>query len=439
MRKIAIAYIAHDGFTSLYTGVGSVARDFLLSFPSVSKVLKKKYKGYAFDLYATTIKYNEKCFGFSADVKKATENITSKNKNVHLIELLNGSNGDESYATIEFWKAASISGATFVYTLSLQYDKVIVISVDTPFAQVANYFFKQYDSKNVLITWLVQSTVLIHRENPDKLTIDEGKRYVWEKELVDLSNSNKFVFLSPVGDFVSKHLIREYGARPDKMILIKNSLNLNRLRSNITGQQTIKKLLIRLGIPIDRPLVFSFGRTEPYKGLDLVLENARKLIKEKGFFALILCSPHNNNENDPVVKTLKKFERKHSKDVKVATSQDFSLPHLIMQYGNLKILAILSRSEPFGLIPIESRFYKNKNLVLVVSNVGGLLEQVADGIDGFITSLDRKSIEEKFTRAAELSIKEKETIALNAYKKILNEYDQEKVDIEFISRVLDLV
>jgi len=63
MARIAIVYIAHDGFISLYTGVGTIARDFLLSFSTINNKLKKEFKGIKLDLYATTIKYNDKCFG----------------------------------------------------------------------------------------------------------------------------------------------------------------------------------------------------------------------------------------------------------------------------------------------------------------------------------------------------------------------------------------
>ncbi len=439
MEKVAIIYMAHDGFTSLYTGVGSVARDFLMSFPQVSKGLDKKYKGYKFDLFATTIKYNEKCFGYSETVKKATEKIIKANKNIKLIELLNGSMGDESYATIEHWKAASISGATFVYALSLQYEKVFVIAVDTPFTQVANYFFNQHVGKNVFITWLPQSTVLIHSESKDKLTKEEVIRLEWEKELVELANNNSHVFLSPVGEYMKNHLIKKYGAKRNKIITLKNSLYLNGLKAKKVKSIVAEKVIKRLNIPMNRPVLFSFGRAEYYKGLDLVLENSIELIKKKNFFVLILTSPHNDNQNDPVVKTLRRFEKKYPKDIKVITSQDFDLPHYIMQWNRLRIIAILSRAEPFGLIPIEARYYNNSKSTLVVSDVGGLSEQVINGKDGFVTKLTNKSISKTLAKVASLSDKEKEVIAKNGYKKILNEYEQIKVNSEFISKVMSLI
>lgn len=436
MKRVAIVYMAHDGFTSLYTGVGAIAQDFLLSFPQVAKNLKQEFKKYTFDCYATTIKYNKNCFGFSEIVKTNTENFIKQNKNTHLIELLNGSNADESYATIDYWKAASISGATFIYLLSLQYDEVIAITVDTPFTQVANYFFKQYDTANVKILWLPQSTVLIHREKEKSLSKAEKERYVWEKDVIDLATKNKDVFIGYIGDFMRKHLIEDYSAKLSRLINFSNGLYLEGLKKNITTQDNIKSLLHSLEIPLERPLLLSFGRTELYKGLDLVLDNVSGIAKEYNFFTVVLTAPYDDEAGKSMFKKLKKFETNDKKNIKVISTQNFSLPHKIMQWKKTFILAILSRAEPFGLIPIESRFYNNKNLTLIVSNRGGLKDQVASGNDGFVTSLDKKSIRESFKKVAKLSLKDKEKIAINGYKKVIASYDQVDTNTKFIFEML---
>ena len=437
MKNVAIVYMAHDGFTSLYTGVGSVARDFLFSFPDVSKILKKKFKGYAFDLYATTIKYNEKCFGFSKDVKKVTENIVARNDNIHLRELVNGSYGDESYATIDYWKAASISGATFVYTLSLQYNEIIVISVDTPFAQVANYFFKQYNCKNVKIVWLPQSTVLIHRRKTQSLTKEEEERYQWEKETVILAAKNRQVFIGCVGSFMKKHLIYDYSAKPSRMIDLNNGLDLKRLENNKVSQKTVENLLKKLNVPTDRPILFSFGRSEKYKGLDLVVANSLELIDKYRYYILIFCSPYPDKDGVDTLRKLKFLEAKRKKDIKVYLTHDFSLPHYIMQWQRTNILAILSRAEPSGLIPIESRYYNNPSLTLLVSNVGGFPDQVENNRDGFITKLDSNSIKKSLNNINMLSRQRKRKISSNGYNKVTKTYDQASINTRFINNLLN--
>ncbi len=435
MKKVAIVYIAHDGYTSMYTGVGTVARDFLLSFPEVVKHLQKKLN-YSYELFATTIKYNKNCFGYSENLKQSTLEFIKKHENIKLIELLNGSHGEESYAGVGNWKAASISAATFIYSLSLSYDYVIAIAVDTPFAQVANYYFNQYESQNVEIVWLPQSTVIIHREKQKTLSSEEELRFKWEKVCIDLANIHNQVFIGSVGKYMKRHLIEDFGAMPEKIVNLTNSLYLNRLDTYRVSQKSIENTLQKLGLPCDRPILFSFGRAEYYKGLDLVLLGSLDLIKKYNYFVLVLASPYEDNQRDLILTKLKKIAKSHTKDMKVISTQDFLLPHIIMQWKNTNILAVLSRAEPFGLIPIESRYYKNQKLTLLVSAVGGLNEQVIDGEDGFVTQLKQDDINASLKKIVRLSSQAKKKIALAGYNKVSDLYNQINVNVEFIENRL---
>lgn len=441
MRKIAILYLAHDGFTSLYTGVGTVARDFLFSFPEVYKRLKKEYGNLDITLFVTTIKYNKTCFGYSEHVKRLTEVYTEKYKNMHLVELMNGSAGTKSYGSMDLWKNACISAATFIYCLINyhKYDRIIVIYVDTPFAQVANYFFDQYEYKNIDFVWLPQSTAIIHK-------IDSGfgksfqqssyikERFIWEKAVVDLAKRNSQVKVGFIGKFIKQHLIQEYGARKDTLVSLRNGLFFDRLKGNIVDQEKISTILKSLGVPLGRPLLFSFGRAEPYKGLDLVIRNATFLIKELNYYVLILASPY--SMNDPYVSEIDNLAKKYPNDIKIIYGLDFLTPHYIMQWNNTKILALLSCAEPFGLIPIESRFYKNNNLSLVVGNVGGFRDQVTEGIDGFKTKLNDQSICVKLKEVAKLPTEKKAIMAERGYNRIVRDYDQIKINVAFIKQFI---
>lgn len=441
MKKIAIVYIAHDGFTSLYTGVGTVARDFLLSFPDVYKRLIKEYKNIDLDLFATTLKYKKDCFGYSEEIKKVTKFYTQRYRNIHLIELINGSAGKKSYGSIDLWRNACISSATFIYSIInyYNYDKVLVICVDTPFTQVANYFFDQYSYQNVDFIWLPQSTALIHKYDSalEKSLRSENyidERFLWEKSVIDLAKKNKQVKIGFVGSFMKKHLIKDYGADIDTLISLQNGLYFPRMKRNRVTQKKIASTLRSLGVPLNRPLLFSFGRAESYKGLDLVIKNATNLIEKKDYYVLIFASPY--SMNDPYVSLLNKLVHKYSRDTKIVYGLDFLTPHYIMQWHNTRILALLSRAEPFGLIPIETRSYKNKNASLITSGLGGYLEQITDSIDGFTTELENKSIRSKFEKIADLNKKQKEIMSQRGYERIIQNYDQVKINYDLIRRYL---
>lgn len=441
MMKIAILYLAHDGFTSLYTGVGTVARDFLLSFPEVYKRLKKGYGNLDITLFVATIKYNKSCFGYSEDIKRLTEVYTEKHKNMHLVELVNGSAGTKSYGSIDLWKNACISAATFIYCLTNyhKYDRILVICVDTPFAQVANYFFDQYQYKNIDFVWLPQSTVIIHKIDSAlgksfKQNSYLKERCAWEKAVINLAKKNKQVKIGCVSNFMAIHLTQSYHAKKDSLVSLQNGIYFKRLKSYRVDQEKISNILKSLGVPLGRPLLFSFGRAEPYKGLDLVIRNATFLIKKLNYYVLILASPY--SMNDPYVSEIDNLAKEYPNDIKIVYGLDFLTPHYIMQWNNTKILALLSRAEPFGLIPIEARFYNNKNLSLITSCLGGYLEQITDSVDGFITELEDKSISSKFEKIADLNKEQKEIISQRGYERIIQNYDQVKINYNLIKRYL---
>lgn len=439
MKQIAVVYMAHDGFTSLYTGVGTVARDFLLSFPQVRTNLSHLFPDISLHLFATTIKYNSRCLGYSEAYKDLTQRFMAQHRDIHLVELLNSSSGDQSYGTIGHWQAASISGATFISLLAQRYERVIAITVDTPFAQVATRYFNQHDSLNVDIIWLPQSTSKIHDYGDCLLTLEKGlddadERYPWEKRAIAFANSHPKVKIAYVGKFMREHLITSYGASPSALISVTNALNFERLRGNIVSQQPISLLLQNMGIPVDRPLLFSFGRAEPYKGLDLVLRNSINLIQQRNYFVLILCSP--NRRHHPYVAELQAMAKDFEGDIKVVFDLDFVTPHYVMQWHNTRILAILSRSEPFGLIPIEARFYKNENMLLLVSNIGGLLEQVEHGVDGFVTALDDASIRAQLDKLSRIGPEERRVIAEIGFGRVIADYDQVKINTQLLRSLL---
>ena len=439
MKKVAVVYITHDGFTSLYTGVGTVSRDFLLSFPLVASRIKKTFPKVDLELFATTLKYNDKCFGYSEEVKKKTALFISKHRKIHLIELINGSSGTKSYGYIDLWKNACISAATFIYGLNVlgKYDKIIVVCVDTPFAQVANYFFAQYSHSNVMFVWLPQSTVLIHKIDSGlgkvKVKNYTQERYEWEKKVIDLAKNTKQVQIGYVGEFMKNHLIEKYNAKKMSLISLRNGLNFKRLASNRLSQKELAQIIRKLGIPLDRPLLFSFGRAESYKGLDLIIKNANVLVERYGYFVFILASPY--SMQDPYLKVLDKLAVRLGSNIKIIYDLDFLTPHYLMQWHNTKILALMSRAEPYGLIPTEARFYRNPNLVLLASNIDGFKEQIENGRSGFLTDLDSTSIRHSFLKLAGLSANAKKALSIQGYKKAIK-LNQIDINTDFLINAL---
>ena len=111
---------------------------------------------------------------------------------------------------------------------------------------------------------------------------------------------------------------------------------------------------------------------------------------------LILCSPHPLDK--PYLAELQAQAKKFEGHMKLVFTSDFKMPHYVMQWRNTRVLAILSRAESFSLIPIKARFYRNENMMLLVSNIGGLLEQVTSGIEDLSLLLETSQLECSWTK-----------------------------------------
>jgi len=430
--NLAITYITYDGLTSLYSGVGTTSHDFLLSFKEIKPCIEQSINGKV-DFYPACIHYSRECFGYSGSVKSNTLKEISEQDYEPLTEILNDSNGDVNYGNVHNWTMASMSAATFISTLARRYDLVIAITVDTPFAGCGYYYFRQFpDDKRTKIVWLAQSTVLAHR--PEPLTDSREKRYNWEALATETANQNKNMFIGAISSFMKNHLIKRYNVDAGKVLNMINGLYFPRMRDNIVDQCYIETRLQELGIPTNQPLLFSFGRGERYKGFDIVLRAGREL-QNYGFMTLLLVSPY--SMNDSIVRELRSISDSIGDCSRVIFDLDFVTPHLLMQWRYTYILSILSRYEPAGLIPAEARFYNNPFLTLLVSDRGGLPEQIENGKNGFITDLDDNSVIQSMTHIARLDFDTKKDISEAGYKFVTSKYSYVTINREVLLGLID--
>jgi len=385
--KVTINLLAHDGITSRYTGVGRIALDSL-------RVLceDKKISRLIHSVNAITGKYNDKCQGFSETIKDRSTKLLNK-KNGRLLEALNGSHGEISYGDISNWRFVSMSSASLLYSLSQQNpnDLYINLCLDTPFAQTAS-FFQQYsedEKKKHIFVWIPHSTAKIHKIDSAIQGYKEyyNQRLEWEQAAVNLANKTERVYVGYVGKFMREHLIRGYSCQPEKLIDFTNGLDVDDVRfSKKTEEQEIEKILDQYGIPKNRNLMLSFGRLEPYKGLDLTIKIGGLLDPE--IIATILIAQPYLRQNR-IADEYYQLMRKYNPDGMFISDYNFDLPHVLLKWHRTKIILVPSLAEPFGLIPEEARLYNNPHLRIVAMNKDGFLEQIDDGKDGFLMDLTK--------------------------------------------------
>lgn len=244
MAKLIINLIAHDGITSLYTGVGRIAQD------SLNILCQKSIPFADYNVNAITGKYNQRCLGFDERIKNATKRKLATTGG-RLYECSNGSAGDVSYGDMNNWKTASSSVAAIVKNIAKNNHEALCINLclDTPFANVAGHYYSRYEKDNNIFIWIPHSTVLIH-EIDSAITFYPDyskKRFEWEKKSVDFVNARERVYLGCIGKFMKRHLIKDYGADAVKLIDFTDGLDIlsPRYRRRVS-QEEIKRSLKKI-------------------------------------------------------------------------------------------------------------------------------------------------------------------------------------------------
>ncbi|MBU4502364.1 MAG: glycosyltransferase [Nanoarchaeota archaeon] len=419
-KNIAVVYFSHDGISSLYTGVGTSGRDICLSMQEIRRSLNSS--GYDVIFFPGTIRYTKEFHGYSLEVRDLVSKI-AQTFGTEIIEVENGSGGTLSYGNVNYWIEASKNAAKEIDNISAAHDYVIALSSDTPFAGVA----QRTTANNITHVWIPRSTAKIHSDF--KLREEDGSmgefmetRVAWEDSAIKHANDNSNAYIGYIGEFVKNHLVSEYAVKEEALIEMRIGLYYPRLDTYKKAQGEIKAKLIEKSIPINKNLLVSFARTEHYKGLDLVLKLGGYLEEKYNLVTVILTVPY--SMDDPYIRTLENIREAYTKDAQILYGHDFITPHYLMQWENTRIIAVLSRQEPTGLVPNECRYYKNPNAQLLISNKDGLPERVTDGVDGFICDIDNmENIKEKAEEVVRLSKEKKEQICTNGYQTVTERYD----------------
>lgn len=367
--KLLINICAHDGIISHYTGVGTMVIRYIEQIQSYCKHNKIKY-----ELNLFTPQYNPNSFGFSQTLSIQH----SKNKKISIHQISNGSNGDVNFGSIQHWKKLSKNTAKSINDINFNdFDEIITICNDTPYAGIMALLKR---SKNHKVVWIPHSSIKIHKV--DSAILDSEKFYDerlnWEQDAINYINKNENNYLGSIGEYFKNHLINEYGLLKEKSINIINGEQLGASR-HLKNDSSCKKYFKRIkNVP---ELIISFGRAEEYKNLEATMELGYAM----GVQSLVIAQSYY-----PQQSILKEYKEKANQTgCMLLIDPPFNLPkYIIKNFKHKLIVLIPSKQEIFGLIVNEVRKFNKKNVLVAANNIGGLKEQIEDGVDGVLLNLN---------------------------------------------------
>lgn len=408
-----IFYLTFNGVLNNTNGIGTQTKTLLEGFDLFYDEFKIKYGDISLNII--TPNYNEKYPGYS---KKDFEFSKDKIKKLGGdIFFCNDSDKVENFWTIRNWNNLSEEASEIIKREAVKYDEILIICVDIPFLHTPIFFEKKYGNIDN-IKWLLSlySSSYIH----DKGSINND-RLAWEYIGISNSRFNKNVYLAKVCNFMENHLIEYYGAPKDKFIPYESSLFLQSNDFNKLNEKDIEDILLKFDIPLNKDIIFCFGRGTWIKGFDVLFES---LPLVKNDFHLVFISVPLQSELSENEKYIQLFEKAKYSYTMIPTFSRI-LPKALCQWYRTKIVVCPSRGEPFSNIPLEiSLWAKDNGPVMLASDIDGFLEQIIDGYNGYLFRVGSSSdLTEKINYIFSLENSFLSEIKEHAYEKVTKERD----------------
>ncbi len=378
---LALVHLTFEGIQTFGGGVATVTRGHLSALPSIQEELQKhsiRITPYFAEI-AYAPNHERRDPGY---LERAVSTIQQMGGRLEL--LINRTQGYVPSApwgvsdlgTIENWTAASASGAAVALNLGRAHQRSVVYCHDSLFALAPVYLTLQAPAfgVDVVAIYVVHSTALLHEmplPNPDRLMV-ECLGMQWPK----IYPNERLGFISR---FMARHIVQQYGATEQSLIPTGNGINPDDPWFRLRPEDEIVRKLRQYNVPLDKPLVFSWGRPVEYKRYDVVVDAAARL-KEQVHPVIMLGGDYPR---------LEELARNLGVDVTLINAFDPEFVAAMLQWKNTEAAASLAYNEPGGLTPMEVRMLaRDRGPLMIVSNTGGLAEQVTDGQDGFVTKQD---------------------------------------------------
>lgn len=350
-----VAVAVHDGFYGCGTGAGASNRAFL-------RVLCDLLSG---DVQLTVMPVELKPGSpeYDADWHASSLELVARAGGT-VIPVDNGTAGTTRFGGLGCFRRASASAAEIITDVLGEASRSLAVAFDVPFFGLAP----------LLPARLAKNTVIVARATAALQAPADRDRAGWEQDgLAALTASGGHV--GATSRHIRQHLASVYGIPDDSVTDLVNGL--------LPGELAPRSQLHDCGLlppTVGHGFMLSYGRAEPYKGFDDLLD-ALPLLRETGLqvphlvLGAVTDGPRTSYQDHLA-------DRIKAEDLDVTLRTEFD-PRFrgLLAHPSLAAVIIPSREEPFGRIPLEA--YQAGASPVVATTAGGLAEIVTEGSTGF--------------------------------------------------------
>lgn len=409
--KNGIFFLTYDGYYNFTSGIGTQTKTFLKGIEAYYRKYSEIYGEFEVNLIVPN--FDNTVYGYDEqDIACADNVIQNLGGKVYKCASSFDKDGTDFW-TSDNWEKVSASAATIVLKEHTKYKRIIVITVDPPFLHTPKYLSVSREaSSEIQSVILMYTSAYIHDE---KLSDDRRK---WEYDGLRSAQEHKNIKIGNVCNYMHDHFVKYYDVNSNSFAPYPSSLFLESQDFNKLPQHEILYILNKYNIPLDKDIVFAFGRTSWVKGFDILLKGFG--LVQDNVHLVLLATQFEDRVGEYEI-----LIQKEKINCSLITQFTRELPVALCQYERCKIVVCPSRREPFSNIPLEVGLWaKEQGPVVLASKIGGFIEQVIEGKNGFLFDVDNyKDLARKIEHILQLPKERLNSIRLAAYHKVKEERD----------------
>ncbi|UAA40602.1 glycosyltransferase [Paraneptunicella aestuarii] len=368
MDWINIVITGFDGLNSKLTGAGVVVRSIVEEFEQLiaeSRVLTPSNTR----LFALTAYLREDAPDLNRELRDETQAFCRK-WNGDLITYRTYSDGynrsqlwspTQKGGGYNQWLSNSLSVANVAMMIERQYGQVLLITHDTPFAQVSRYLMPE---SNVKHFWVPHSMGAIFFDNWSKAKARFER--VGLKHIVERGDS-----VGATTEEFDRTMRQEVKGikKPLRSYLLSN--NFISMKREMLDEER-QSILARYQIPADKKLIFVWGRCVPQKGWDITLPTLKRFFEtpeHQQQYHAVLLMPTGAMTNDYAQNALRLMDELSEQHCTKITTFDYDLPSAMLNSRNLDMVLLTSRWEGMSLVALEIYNTVKTSVAIVYSDI----------------------------------------------------------------------
>lgn len=413
----AIFYLTYNGLYNFTNGIGTQTQLLISGFEAMRESLVKQYG--PIDVHIVCPTPDVYTWGYDEIFfERQQKRLKSISGYVHLIPYKQQPTQD--LWEIACWKTLCRNVAPLLRTQIMAYERSLIICVDQPWLHTPQTLggYRNLSHQIDLLLVFYSTAFIRGGQTPDAAEV------VWEQEAIEASQPGSRVTVADVCPSSTMHLRTHFRIATPQFAPYTSSILVDDPVFGLCDEASVRTVLQSYGIPFETDLVLAFGRAAPLKGFAKLIPPLAPL-RDRIHFVLISV-PYINDESEQRV--YDELLQRHG--IPATHVKEFSrdLARALCQWARTRVVVVPSRHETFSNIPLEVALWaREQGPVVAASNVGGFVDQIETGINGFLADMSSpQHVTDTLRTVLDLSIGDQRTIRQRAYQRVLERYDFKK-------------